>query len=503
MNSLHDLSATELLAAYRGKTLSPVDVARAVIERIDAWEPHLNATYLLDADAALAQAEASQARWLAGAPLGPLDGVPVTIKENIATRGAPMPLGCAATELAPAERDAPPAARLRAAGAVLVCKTTMPDYGMLSSGVSSFHGITRNPWDLRANPGGSSSGAGAAAAAGYGPLHLGTDIGGSVRLPAHFAGVCGHKPSFGVVPQLGYLDHTTGGITEADVNVFGPLARSVEDLERVFDVVAQPTTDRAVGWHLRLPASRHQRLEDFRVAAWLDDTVCPVGADVGERLDAAVLAAERAGAKVDRAARPGVELSEVFQTGLPLIAAATSPARTEQEWANLTALAALDAAAADRAAADPAAAGDGPDPVLAMRSRASVMSHRDWLLLDERRQLLRRRWADFFTRYDVLICPVAATAAFPHMPLGNVYTRTLDIDGVTRPYVDVLAWTSFIGFVYLPATVVPVGLTPSGLPVGIQLVAPYLEDRTALRFARHIEALTGGYQPPPLARLAH
>ncbi len=491
-------SATQLAAMIGRGELSSRELLEHYLGRIEQLNPAINAVVTLDVDRARAAAAAADQAFADGLPLGLLHGLPLTVKDAIATGGIRSTGG--ATELVdnvPAG-DAPVVAAVKAAGAVVFGKTNLPRWSGDAQAFNTIFGTTNNPWDLSRGPGGSSGGASAAVAAGLTSFELGTDIGGSVRLPAHFAGVCGHKPSFGVVPQLGYLDHTTGGITEADVNVFGPLARSVEDLERVFDVVAQPTTDRAVGWQLRLPASRHQRLEDFRVAAWLDDAVCPVGADVGERLDAAVLAAERAGAKVDRSARPGVGLGEVFQTGLPLIAAATSPARTEQEWANLTALAALDAAAADRAAA-----GDGPDPVLAMRSRASVMSHRDWLLLDERRQLLRRRWAEFFTRYDVLICPVAATAAFPHMPLGNVYTRTLDIDGVTRPYVDVLAWTSFIGFVYLPATVVPVGLTPSGLPVGIQLVAPYLEDRTALRFARHIEALTGGYQPPPLARLAH
>ena len=184
MPNLHHLSANELLAAYRSKALSPVEVVRDVLRHIGTWEPHLHATYALNAEAAMMQAEASQARWLKGQPQGALDGVPVTIKENIATQGVPIPLGSAATELVPATHDAPPSARLREAGAVLLCKTTMPDYGMLSSGLSSFHALARNPWDLSKNPGGSSAGAGAAAAAGYGPLHLGTDIGGSIRLPA-------------------------------------------------------------------------------------------------------------------------------------------------------------------------------------------------------------------------------------------------------------------------------------------------------------------------------
>ena len=189
MSDLHALSAAELADSYRTGQLSPVAVTQAVLEHIHRWEPHLCASYLLRPEHALVQARASEARWREGKALGPLDGVPVTIKENIATQGDPVPLGTAATQLVPAPADAPPAARLREAGAVLVCKTTMPDYGMLSSGLSSFHPLSRNPWDLSKTPGGSSAGGAAAAAAGYGPLHVGTDIGGSLRLPAGWCGI--------------------------------------------------------------------------------------------------------------------------------------------------------------------------------------------------------------------------------------------------------------------------------------------------------------------------
>ncbi|EJL36676.1 amidase, Asp-tRNAAsn/Glu-tRNAGln amidotransferase A subunit, partial [Caulobacter sp. AP07] len=182
MSELADLTAVDLLTLYRDKAVSPVDVVGAVLARIAALEPVLNATWALDPEGAMAEARASEARWLRGNPAGPLDGVPVTIKELIATRGVAKPLGSAATELRPEPADAPPAARLREAGAVILGKTTSPDFGMLSSGLSSFHKLSRNPWDVSKTPGGSSAGAGTAAAAGYGPLHLGTDIGGSIRL---------------------------------------------------------------------------------------------------------------------------------------------------------------------------------------------------------------------------------------------------------------------------------------------------------------------------------
>ena len=227
--NLHDLSAHELLHAYRTRDLSPVEVTQAVLKHIEAWEPHLHATYLLRPELALAQARGSEARWLKGEPCGVLDGVPVTIKDNIATRGDPTPLGTAAVALVPALADAPPAARLREAGPVIICKTTMPDYGMLSSGLSTFHALARNPWDFSKTPGGSSAGAGAAAAAGYGPLHIGTDIGGSLRLPAGWCGIFSLKPSLGRIP----IDPPYTG------RVAGPMTRTVADSALMMQVLSK------------------------------------------------------------------------------------------------------------------------------------------------------------------------------------------------------------------------------------------------------------------------
>ena len=229
-SQLYELSASELVDAYSRGTISPVEVVRSVLDHIDRWEPHLQATYLLRPDLALDQAHASQARWHRREPCGPLDGVPTTIKENIATVGDPLPAGTAAVDLVPAAVDAPPAARLWEAGAIMVSKTTMPDYGMLSSGLSTFHSLARNPWDLSKTPGGSSAGAGAAAAAGYGPLHIGTDIGGSLRLPAGWCGIFSLKPSLGRVP----IDPPYTG------RAAGPMTRRVADSALMMQVLSKP-----------------------------------------------------------------------------------------------------------------------------------------------------------------------------------------------------------------------------------------------------------------------
>src|SRR5664279_2327692 len=238
VTSLHDLSAVDLIAGFKARQFSPSEVLEDVLSHVAVWEPQIKALYAFDPDGARATAKASTERWQKGAPVGALDGVPVTIKDNIATKGVPVPLGAATSKLAPALVDAPPAARLREAGAVIYSKTTMPDYGMLSSGLSSFHPLTRNPWDVSKNPGGSSSGAGAAAAAGYGPLHLGTDIGGSVRLPACWCGVVALKPSLGRIP----IDPPYVG------RVAGPITRSVDDAALMMSVLSRP--DRRDGMSL-------------------------------------------------------------------------------------------------------------------------------------------------------------------------------------------------------------------------------------------------------------
>src|SRR5690348_12618906 len=230
VTSLHDLSAVDLIAGYRAKQFSPSEVLEEMVAHIESWERHLNARYAFDPDGARAAARASTERWQKDEKTHALDGVPVTIKDNIATRGVPMPLGTASMKLVPAAADAPPAARLREAGAIIFSKTTMPDYGMTSSGVSSFHPLTRNPWDLSKNPGGSSAGAGAAGAAGYGPLHVGTDIGGSVRLPAGWCGLVGLKPSLGRVP----VDPPYVG------RCVGPMTRTVDDNALMMSVLARP-----------------------------------------------------------------------------------------------------------------------------------------------------------------------------------------------------------------------------------------------------------------------
>ena len=292
MTQIHDMTAADLLAAYKSKKLSPVEAVDGVIARIEAWEPKLKALYAPDFGNARKAAADSAKRWQKGTPRGTLDGVPITIKENIATKGVPVPLGTAATELVPAAADAPSAARVREAGAIILAKTTMPDYGMLSSGRSSFHALTRNPWNLAWNPGGSSAGAGAAAAAGYGPLHLGTDIGGSVRLPACWNGIFTLKPSLGRVP----VDPPYFG------RAVGPMTRTVADACLLMAELHKPDARD----HMSLPpadidwSAGPLDPRGLKIGLHLDaGSGLPVEAETRAAIEAAAKLFEKAGASVE------------------------------------------------------------------------------------------------------------------------------------------------------------------------------------------------------------
>ncbi|MGA0886110.1 MAG: amidase family protein [Ilumatobacteraceae bacterium] len=463
--------ATDQLTALQSREISAVELLDEHVERHKMLHSRLNAVVTTDIERARQQAAKIDDARSNGVDLGPLAGLPMTVKDALATAGMRSTGGAIElTDHVPAE-DAAAVAHARNAGAIIWGKSNLPRWSGDIQAVNEMFGRTGNPWDLGRTPGGSSGGAAAAVATCLTPVEIGTDIGGSVRLPAHFSGVCGHKPSFGVVPQRGYIDHMTYGALDADVNVVGPLARTVNDLELMMNVIADHPD--------RLLATRGQA-RDLRVAAWLDDPACPVSNDVAAVLDAAVGALEAEGIKIDRTARPAHAFDDVYSIGMPLVSAATSPGRTDEEYERLL----------ERS--------DDADPTMAMRARASTIRHRDWLLMSEQRELRRRNWGKFFNDYDIVLAPTAFIPAFEHIDGGNLYTRTLEVDGATRPYADLIAWTTQFGYVYLPATVVPAGRTPSGLPVGLQIVGPFMGDRTTLEFGRLVESVTGGYKAPPL-----
>lgn len=450
MSDIADLSAAAMLQAYAARTLSPVEVTEAVLARIDAWEPHLCALWAYDPDAARAQAKASEQRWQRGEAL-PLDGVPCTIKENIATRGTPVPLGTAARELVPAEADAPPAARLREAGCVILAKTTMPDYGMLSSGLSSFHKLARNPWDTSKNPGGSSAGAGAAAAVGYGPLHVGTDIGGSIRLPAGWCGVVGLKPSFGRVP----IDPAYYG------RVAGPMTRDVTDAALMMRELAKP--DARDGMSL-LP----QEID------WLALDLDPKGLRIGVQIEAGI------GLPLDNDIRRTVSDAAARLTAAGSIVEEASPCLTREM------LDGLDDFWRQRAWADIGAlAPQERDRVLpyivAWAKGAETLSGERVYRGMSQMQAIRDASLKQIATFDLIISPVSPVPSFP-AELAS------PIDDPARPF-EHIVFTVAANMSDQPSVAVPAAMTASGLPIGLQITGRRFDDLGVLRAARLWERL--------------
>lgn len=461
MTQAPDLTATELSRLYGAGDLSPVDVTLAVLARIEAWEPDLAATWALDAQDALAAARASEDRWRRGEALGSLDGVPVTIKELIATRGVAKPLGSAAVDLTPEPADAPPAARLREAGAVIMAKTTSPDFGMLSSGLSSFHKLSRNPWNLDKTPGGSSAGAGAAAAAGYGPIHLGTDIGGSIRLPASWCGVFGFKPSNGRVP----IDPPYIG------RCAGPMTRTVEDAALAMSVLSAPD------WrdHMSLPPA---------TIAWDDLDVDLRGLRIGLMLDAGV------GLPVEPAiTQAATDAARAFE-GAGAIVEPFAPFLTREMldgldlfWRvrALSDLAALPPDRADRALPYIrawAAGGAGVDGLSVYRGFNQI-------------QRMREAGAHAFQPFDFVISPTAPVPAFDaHLPSP--------VNDPARPF-EHIGFTVAFNMTEQPAASINCGYTAAGLPIGLQIVGRRFDDLGVLRLSRAWEQLRPAQRPWPTA----
>ncbi|MDH4144148.1 MAG: amidase [Acidimicrobiia bacterium] len=463
------------LAAGQVSSRELLDAALARIERLDG---PVNAVVARDVDRARAQARAADdARARGEAAPGPLAGVPITIKDSFQTEGLVTTSG--APELAGfvPERDADPVARYKAAGAIVFAKTNLPIFAGDAQSYNEVYGTTANPYDIERTPGGSSGGSGAALAAGYTPLELGSDIGGSIRIPSHWSGVCGHKPSYGLVSARGQIPGMPGTLSQADIAVAGPMARDVDDLSMALDVLAGPDDWTAHAYRLELPTARHERISDFRVAVWLDEPSCPITAEYRSLLEGAAQALRDAGATVDETARPGFGFDKAVDTFFHLLSAAEAGT-----WS----LAELD----EMAASTEELHGE-------LGIWHASMRHREWLSWHERRLQQRARWKEFFADWDVVLLPVTPTAAIRHDHSVPATKRTLDVDGVARPYFDIIKWMGLTGVSWLPATVVPVGMTAAGLPCGVQIAGPFLEDRTPLAVARHLQDALGGFRPPP------
>jgi amidase len=477
-----------LLPAYRlmerilAKTLRPTDLLEAYLARIHRFDDALNAVVVRQEDVARRRAEAADQALARGEIWGPLHGLPITVKESFDVAGLPSTFGLTTLRDNVAQADSAAVARLAAAGANVLGKTNVPVQLADWQSANPIYGATRNPWDMGRSPGGSSGGSAVALAAGLSALELGSDIGGSIRMPAHFCGVWGHKPSLGLVPGRGHAQ--PGNVAPADMTVHGPLARSARDLALALSLLAGAEDD-AGGVTLHPPSGR--RPQDYRVALLANDPDFPVDSAVADGLRAAAESLSRIGVTVIETRPADIPSRACYETYIYLLRGATSGRQTDQEFAE---------AAQGAAGLDPA-----DRSYRALMLRANSMTHRDWLGFNQQRYGFIAAWRRFFADFDALLCPVASTPAFPVVFDTPKHARTVTVDGRELPSANDYFWLGLASLSYLPATTVPVALSPEGLPIGAQILGAFGADRTCLELATLLEDCHRAFRPPPMDRL--
>ena len=473
------LPAWRLAELIRGGAISCLELLDHYIARIERLDVRTNAVVVRDFDRARERARTLDAQRNSGRAT-PLFGVPMTVKESFNLAGLPTTWGHEEQRHSAAHEDALAVQRLTDAGAVVFGKSNVPvDLGDWQS-FNPVYGATSNPWNLAHTPGGSSGGAAAVMAAGFSALELGSDIGGSIRVPAHYCGVFGHKSSWGLCSSRGQSLAPVASVT--DIAVIGPLARSAEDLSLALDVIAGADPMLSVA-PTPLPPPRAMRLSDLRIAVWSGEAGQATDNETTAHIDALADFLERESAKISRTARPDFNVTEAFHLYVRLLSAALSGHATEEI------LTRMRDAKARRPASDMSA--------YAVFVRAVDMTHREWLHLNERRFHVRRVWGAFFQDWDVLLCPVIATPALPHMQQGQTWERTAAVNGRSIPYNDMLFWPGITGAFHLPASTAPIGMTAAGLPIGVQIVGPFHGDRTTIHVAGMLERHWRGFVPPP------
>jgi len=477
-----------LTKAILDKEISSSELLELYVERYERLNPNINAivaTNLEDARNRTHQADEALSK---GENWGPLHGLPITIKDSFEVAGMPCTSGSPDLKDYRPTRNAVVVDDLIAAGAVVFGKTNLPIFTVDFQTYNDVYGQTNNPWDVSKVPGGSSGGSAAALAAGLTGLDIGSDASGSIRIPAHFCGVYGHRPSINIVPLRGHIPPIPGIFPgeytiDSGFSVAGPMARSAEDLALAMDLITRPESFQQTAWKVELPASRRRHLKEYRVGIWLDDPACPVDSQVGDCLQATVDRLSAAGAKIEDK-RPDIDMSQCYGIHLKMAIAASSKELSEEQF--------------QQAVAGKHKLGEDDLSSTALWVRGTVLSYRDFAILDYERTIMRHKWAEFFKDFDVLLCPAAPVTAFPHDHSESLLDRTLQVNGEDRNYPRTVgSWACLTCVSYLPATVAPTGLAKNGLPVGVQIVGPYLEDRTPIHLAGLMETTTGGFSQPP------
>jgi amidase len=473
-------SAKRLAGKIRRRDIGCLELLDHYLARVERFNPALNAIVETCITAAREQARAADAALSRGEVWGPLHGVPMTVKDSFDVEGLPTTWGVPAEAKNIAQTDALSVARWRKAGAVIFGKTNVPIWLADAQAFNAIYGRTVSPWDPDRTPGGSSGGASAALAAGMTGIEMGSDIAGSIRNPANYCGLYGLKPTFGICPTNG---HTLGGnVAPLDILAIGPLGRSADDLAIGLDAIAGPDEIDAAGYRLVLPRPAKKAFREYRIAVIADDPTAPVERAISEQILRLADFLAREGADVARGARPDIEMEDIHRTFDILLRSATSAKHTDAE---------REAAFADLATRE-----DDDDSKWARMLRGATLSHRDWLVFNEQRHRIRRKWHAFFAEYDLLLCPVSCTVAFRHLS-EPPYERKMTIETKIYPFMNQVFWTGFTGVSYLPSVAAPIGFTDEGLPVGVQIVGPQFGDRACIQFARLLERSYQAFVPPP------
>ena len=470
--------ATKLIRALRAKKIGALELLEHYANRIDRHDGELNALPVLDMETARKRAKAFDRK---GAKSGPLAGLPMTVKESFDIAGLPTTWGLTEYCNTPVKTNAIAVERFLRAGGNIFGKSNVPTMLMDWETVNPVYGKTVNPWNHKRTPGGSSGGAAAALAAGLTGLEAGSDIGGSIRDPAHYCGVYGHKPTWGVCSLNGH--YLPGVAHPADISAIGPLARSAADLELAFSIMAGPDAIDAAGWTLALPKPKMKSLRGLRVAVLKSHPTAETDSTVQDAIQSLARFLARKGAKVSQRALPAFDLDEAHHVFIKLLRGATSGRQTPEFFASMV------AAKAKLKPKD--------DSYYAQMVRANAQPHKDWLIASNRRHQMRMAWAEFFKDWDVLLCPNAATAAFPHSMPGERWERMISVNGKPQPVTTQMWWAGIAGMCFLPGTAAPIGLSPEGLPLSVQIIGPQYGDLSTIRFAQLIEREYYAFALPP------
>lgn len=483
------LSASQLLIQLKNGSISSRALLETYISRINVKNPAVNAVVAMNLEKARARADEADAARARGESWGVLHGLPITIKDTFEVPDMPCTAGAPEFRHYFPKQAAAAVQRLIDEGAIVFAKTNVPLFASDVQSYNKIYGTTNNPWNLRYTPGGSSGGAAAALAAGFTALELGSDIGGSIRTPAHFCGVYGHKPTHGIISLRGHIPGPPDTQKTPDLAVAGPMARTAEDLALMLDVVVGANPDDAIAWQIKLPKAKQKTLQDFRVLLWIDDNLCPIDNEMRQIYLILFEKLKAAGVNVQIGAPLGMSLNTFYPLYLRQLGSVMALSQSTLQR-NLMGVAAPVLAKVGKYVKAP--------PLFENFLQGMAQSYANWHYGHEHSLRLRKKFSQVFNEYDVILMPPTPSTTIPHQQKPEMPQRRITVNGEQRSYTELFTWIAPATLLGLPATSAPLGITRSDLPVNIQIMGARFHDKTTIKFASLLSKLMGGFTPPPL-----